>query len=87
MTGYSTLTPTRQEILHHPTAREFAMMPVWRYVYRYHNTDYEYYINGQTGKVYGKQPRSTGRILFSGTALLAGLMLFMRVLQYFVEVF
>lgn len=30
------------------------MLPVWKYVYRYHGKDLEYYINGQTGKVYGK---------------------------------
>lgn len=87
MKGYNSLTPNRKEIRHKPTAREFAMMPVWKYVYRYHNTDYEYYINGQTGKVYGKLPKSAGRILFSGISLLVGSMLLLRVLQYFMEVF
>lgn len=87
MKGYDSLTPSRREVLHRPTAREFAMMPVWKYVYRYHRKDYEYYINGQTGKVYGKLPKSAGKIIFSGTALFAVLVLFMKVLQYFVEVF
>lgn len=87
MTGYDSLTPSRKDLQHRPSAREFAMMPVWKYVYRYHNTDYEYYINGQTGKVYGKLPKSAGKILFSGTTLLVGLLLLLRVLQYFVEVF
>lgn len=87
MVGYDSLTPSRKDLQHRSSAREFAMMPVWKYVYRYHNTDYEYYINGQTGKVYGKLPKSVGKILFSGTTLLVGLLLLLRVLQYFVEVF
>lgn len=87
MNGYDSLTPSVRDIQHRPTAREFAMMPVWRYVYRYHNKDYKYYINGQTGKVYGKLPKSAGKIAFSGAALFTGLLLFMKVLQYFVEVF
>lgn len=87
MIGYDSLTPSRKDLQHRPSAREFAMMPVWKYVYRYHKTDYEYYINGQTGKVYGKLPKSVGKILFSGTTLLVGLLLLLRVLQYFVEVF
>lgn len=86
MTGYNSLTPTRKEIRHKPTAREFAMMPVWKYVYRYRNTNYEYYINGQTGKVYGKLPKSTGKIIFSGSTLFVGLLLLLKVLQFVVEV-
>lgn len=87
MTGYNTLTPTRKDIQHRPSAREFAMMPIWKYVYRYNNTNYEYYINGQTGKVYGKLPKSIGKILFTGGTLFAGLVLLMKVLQFVVEVF
>lgn len=86
MAGYNSLTPTRKEILHKPTAREFAMMPVWKYVYRYRNTNYEYYINGQTGKVYGKLPKSTGKILFSGSTFFVALLLLFKVLQFVVEV-
>ena len=86
MTGYNSLTPTRKEIRHKPTAREFAMMPVWKYVYRYRNTNYEYYINGQTGKVYGKLPKSTGKIIFSGSTLFVALLLLFKVLQFVVEV-
>lgn len=87
MTGYNSLTPTRRDIQHRPSSREFAMMPVWKYVYRYHNKDFEYYINGQTGKVYGKLPKSVGKILFSGGTLFAGILLLLKVLQYVVEVF
>lgn len=87
MSGYNTLTPSRKEIQHKPTAREFAMMPVWRYVYRYQKKDYEYYINGQTGKVYGKLPKGIGRILFSGSSLFVGILLLLMAFRYFLEVF
>ena len=87
LTGYNSLSPTKSQIIHKPRAREFAVMPVWKYVYRYHSRNYEYYINGQTGKVYGTMPKSTGRILFTGGTMLAGLLLLMQVIQFFVEVF
>ena len=49
--------------------------------------DYEYYINGQTGKVYGTLPKSISKIIFTGGTMFAGLMLLGKVLQYVVEVF
>ena len=87
MSGYSALKPMQKVFDHKPTAREFAMMPVWRYVYRYHNKQYEYYINGQTGKVYGKLPKSTTKIWFSTTTLFVALVLLLKALQFLVEVF
>lgn len=87
MTGYTSLIPSRNDIQHRARAREFAMLPVWKYVYRYHGKDLEYYINGQTGKIYGKMPKSIGRIVFSSGSLLIVGMLLMLALQYFVEVF
>lgn len=87
MTGYNSLTPSRKSINQRPRAREFAMLPIWKYVYRYHGKDYEYYINGQTGKVYGKMPKSIQKIAFSGGTLFVVTMLLMMALQYFVEVF
>ena len=86
MTGYNSLRPSQKQFTHQPNAREFAMMPVWKYVYRYHNTNFEYYINGQTGKVYGKLPKSTSKIFFAGGTLFAGILLLLKVLQLVVEV-
>lgn len=87
ITGYNSTTSVKRNYVYTPTKREFALMPVWRYVYRYHNKNYEYYINGQTGKLYGTLPKSLGKVLFTGGTLFAGLILLFRVLQYFLEVF
>lgn len=87
ITGYNSTSATKREYINMPKGREFALMPVWKYVYRYQKKDYEYYINGQTGKVYGTLPKSISKIIFTGGTMFAGLMLLGRVLQYVVEVF
>lgn len=42
----------------------YCYVPVWANHYKYKNKDYHCYINGQTGKVYGKSPKSFWKILF-----------------------
>lgn len=57
----------------------YCYVPVWANHYRYKNKDYHCYINGQTGAVYGKAPKSFWKIFFfvlgmvGATALLAWL--------------
>lgn len=86
MSGYTTLNANQKSIQHRPTARELAMLPVWKYVYRYGGKEFEYYINGQTGKVYGKLPKSGMKMLFAGSTMLVGLIVLMKVLQFALEV-
>ncbi len=64
----------------------YAFLPVWRYVYRFQGKDYEFFVNGQTGKVVGKPPisrtRAAGFTLLTGAALF----FFLEMLLYFLEV-
>ena len=87
ISGYTTVTATRKNNVHTPSAREFAMLPIWKYTYRYRNKDFDYYINGQTGKVYGSMPKSIGKIWFTGLSFFAALSLLVLALIQFVEVF
>ena len=57
---------------HHVNVKEskvhYGLLPVWRYVYRYRNQDYEFYMNGQTGKIVGIPPISKWKVLaYTGT--------------------
>ena len=47
--------------------------PIWANHYKYKNKDYHCYINGQTGKVTGKSPKSVWKILGLIAGILAGI--------------
>lgn len=43
-------------------SQDFVLFPAWYYKYRYNGKDYEFYVNGQTGKLAGKPPISKKNI-------------------------
>lgn len=47
--------------------------PIWANHYKYKNKEYHCYINGQTGKIYGKAPKSLRKIFGLIFGILAGL--------------
>jgi DNA-directed RNA polymerase subunit RPC12/RpoP len=49
----------------------YVLLPVWMISYDFKNLDYTFAMNGQTGKVVGKPPISTGKVMawFSGIAV------------------
>lgn len=67
MNQYTTLMPQQEEILMKNRRESFALLPVWWYRYRYREKDYDFFVNGQTGKVIGKAPISMPRVFaYSG---------------------
>lgn len=44
--------------------QEYVMLPVWMLVSKYKGEDYLFAMNGQTGKIVGSLPCSTGRTVF-----------------------
>ena len=58
VSGYASVTPVVQDLLINTTAQNYALMPVWAYRYTYDNKIYEFFINGQTGKIVGEAPVS-----------------------------
>ncbi|MDL2300742.1 hypothetical protein LJC58_00110 [Lachnospiraceae bacterium OttesenSCG-928-D06] len=47
----------------------YALLPVWVYTYEYNGKEYPFYINGQTGKIVGKTPVSTLKVMAYGGTL------------------
>lgn len=45
---------------------EFALLPVWKYTYTHGGRYYEFYVNGQSGKVIGKTPISKAKVFIYG---------------------
>lgn len=66
VSGYSTVTQATETIV--PTKRgvDYALLPVWEYVFNYLGKDYKFHVNGQTGKILGETPVSKPRVVAYG---------------------
>lgn len=67
--GYATLTQVNEQITPSKKNVDYALLPVWEYVYSYQGNDYKFYVNGQTGKVLGKTPVSKSRVIGYGVTV------------------
>lgn len=56
--GYATMVPVSKNMNVTRKATQYALLPVWTYIYKYNNQLYPFQINGQTGKVVGNVPIS-----------------------------
>lgn len=63
VTGYSALTNEDMNVAVRDKNSKYDLLPVWKYIYRYKDQDYPFYINGQTGKIVGKVPVSKAKVL------------------------
>ena len=59
--GYATVNVTSQRIRLREKAVEYVLLPVWMLNYRYKGTNRQFLINGQSGKMVGTLPVSTGK--------------------------
>ena len=64
----------------------YSFLPVWRYVYRYQGKNYEFYVNGQTGKAVGEAPTSIGKIIAWFIAVFGSLFFTVEMLLYLLGV-
>jgi len=65
----------------------YGLLPVWKYLYKYQEKEYPFYVNGQTGKIVGTPPISVKKVwayaislglsLMAVLALLNGIMSFL----------
>ena len=61
--GYNTVKPWRKDLNLQRNKVNYALMPVWQYLYRYKGKTYQFHVNGQTGKVIGTTPVSMGKVI------------------------
>lgn len=69
ISGYSTVRAFDRRIDCDKQKSQYALLPVWEYIFRYHGEDYKYHVNGQTGKVLGVTPTSKGRVIGYGVTV------------------
>ncbi len=76
ITGYSTVSINRKDINIRKTKSDYALLPVWMVCYDYKQSEHNFLMNGQTGKIAGKPPISGLKVAswflgVSGASLLA----------------
>ena len=80
--GYARLINRNEEIRVGAQQARYVLLPVWKYIYKYKEEMYPFYINGQTGKIIGKVPISTTKVLVYGGTLWACLMAIFAMIGY-----
>lgn len=63
LSGYDTMQPRTKDLNLQESGVQYALMPVWMYLYRYRGETWRFHVNGQTGKVVGKTPISRAKVL------------------------
>lgn len=78
LSGYHSVHYNNKSIDTRNVKNDYVLLPVWMVSYDYNQSEHIFAMNGQTGKVVGKPPISTGKVVtwFSGTA--AGTMLVLK---------
>jgi len=61
--GYTTVNVLRNEVSANNTHNDYALFPVWMLNYKFKGKDYQFMLNGQTGKIVADRPISTKRAL------------------------
>ncbi|MBU9739424.1 zinc ribbon domain-containing protein [Diplocloster agilis] len=68
--GYASVNVLQENVNMAEKKADYVLLPVWMLNYRYQNKNYQFAMNGQTGKIVGKLPASKGRAAawFAGVA-------------------
>ncbi|MDO5401800.1 MAG: zinc ribbon domain-containing protein [Eubacteriales bacterium] len=69
--GYSTVSVLSNNISMHRTNDEYALFPVWMLNCRYKGKNFQFMLNGQTGKIVASRPVSLGRAFAMGMGIFA----------------
>lgn len=67
--GYVRVNAQQRTISPTNIGTEYSLLPVWKYIYKYNDEMYPFYINGQTGKIVGKVPVSKQKVMAYGATL------------------
>lgn len=68
ISGYATVTKNSSNTNHMQKRVQYALLPVWEYVFSFRGEDYKFHVNGETGKVVGRTPVDRGKVVsYSGT--------------------
>lgn len=86
VSGYASINSVNEQVEVNPGKTDYALLPVWLYVYKWKDKIYRFFINGQTGKVVGETPVSIKKIWFYGGTLAAVVFLGLKFILKILEV-
>lgn len=70
ITGYQSVITRNKNLDLRNDGTNYALLPVWMYLYRYKDKTYRFHVNGQTGKVVGKTPVSKEKVVAYGLSVM-----------------
>lgn len=73
--GYSSVSVIRNDISKNNIHNEYALLPVWMLNCRYQGRDFQFVLNGQTGKIVADRPVSKGKAAAYGAAIFVIMMI------------
>ncbi|MBT2572588.1 TFIIB-type zinc ribbon-containing protein [Bacillus sp. ISL-51] len=79
--GYTTVDITDEDIHTNKLNSFYVLLPVWMVSYDYERTEHIFAMNGQTGKVVGKPPISSGKVAAWFGGITAGTFLALRLVS------
>jgi DNA-directed RNA polymerase subunit M/transcription elongation factor TFIIS len=80
ISGYSTVYFTRKDIHIRKQKSDYALLPVWMVCYDYRQAEHNFIMNGQTGKIVGRPPISTAKVIAWFLGVSGGSFLIFRLL-------
>lgn len=69
--GYASVTVVSNNVSINRTSDEYALFPVWMLNCRYKGKDFQFMLNGQTGKIVANRPISAARAVVAGLSVFA----------------
>lgn len=75
LAGYNSTMPEYRNLQLTKRGTNYALLPVWVYTYHYGGKQYNFHINGQTGKIIGKAPISKKKAFWYSASVFGFVML------------
>ncbi|MBP2239496.1 DNA-directed RNA polymerase subunit RPC12/RpoP [Cytobacillus eiseniae] len=83
LTGYHSVNYKEKTIDTRNVNSYYVLLPVWMVIYDYNQSEHTFAMNGQTGKVVGKPPISSGKVSMWFGGIAAGSLLALKCASYF----
>ena len=80
--GYQTVNYKNKQIDTTNVKSDYVLLPVWMVSYDYNHSEHTFAMNGQTGKVVGKPPISTGKVALWFSGIAAGTFLALKCVSF-----
>ncbi|MCR5399236.1 MAG: hypothetical protein K6E68_06840 [Lachnospiraceae bacterium] len=87
ISGYATVSKKSLNVDAKKKLAQFALLPVWEYVFSYGGEDYRFFVNGQTGKVVGRTPVAKGKVFAYGATVFGVIFWIMSMIRLLLAAF